>query len=233
MVVVTVIGPEEALAGTLNESTPGDTVLKLTAAPPPTVTSGCGDFSFSPEPNTVTNVFVAPKPGEKLEMLGRILKSVADWALPRIVPLGGETTIFPVGDPTGTVIRTVVLFEIVKSLTGTPPKVMPEQPMKLAPVRMTFVVARPEAGEKLLMLAWKKKFVAGLKTLEIVLKLCVPPSEDCRTIGPVAPAGAVTVIMLSLFLKYDAAAMPLNVTPFTPDVWKCTPLIVTGEPLAP
>ena len=175
MVVVIVMKPEEAFAGTLNETEPAETGPTAVAVTPPTVISGCGDFSFNPEPSTVTSVLVGPEPGEKLAMLGRILKSVAEGAGLSEVPHGGERAIFPEEAPAGTVTRIVVLFEIVKSLTVTPPMVMPEQPMKFAPVRMTFVPARPEAGEKLLTDACTKKFVAP-KTLVLVLKLCVAPS---------------------------------------------------------
>ena len=65
-VVVMVINPEVALAGTLNERVVGDTVLKLVTVPPPTVTVGLGDPSFKPAPVTVTSVPFEPEPGEKL-----------------------------------------------------------------------------------------------------------------------------------------------------------------------
>src|SRR4051812_35282244 len=108
--------PEAASAGTLKDSVPGETMPKVTTAAPPTVTSGCGDFSFNPEPSTVTSVFVGPLPGEKLEMLGRILKPVAEETEPSKVPLGGKRVILPVEALAGTLTRMVVLLEIVKSL---------------------------------------------------------------------------------------------------------------------
>src|SRR3569833_2001539 len=170
-VVVMTIGPEAALAGNTNESVPAEMMPNETTAPPPMVTSGCGDYSFNPDPDTVTSVFVGPKPGEKLEMLGRILKSVADDCWANNVPLGGRMMILPLGAFAGTATRIVVLLDMVKSLAEMPPKVMPEQPMKLPPVRITFVPERPEAGEKLVKDAWAKKFVAVVTTLLLVLKV--------------------------------------------------------------
>src|SRR6185312_4039018 len=111
------------------------------------------------------------------------LKSVADVAVDKIVPLGGETEIFPVETPFGTVTRMVVLFEMVKSLAATLPKLMPEMPIKLAPVRITFVPVRPEAGTKLVIDDWTKKFVAVVMTLLVVLKIV--PDFDWRMSGPV------------------------------------------------
>ena len=69
---------EVAVAGTLNESVPGEIVPNEVTVPPPTVTVGLGDFSFKPQPVMVTTVLGGPDVGEKLEMLGRIRKSSVD-----------------------------------------------------------------------------------------------------------------------------------------------------------
>ena len=61
-----VIGPEVAVAGTVNVSVFGEMVLKLVTVPLPMVTVGFGDFSFMPAPFTVTVVPGVPDPGEKL-----------------------------------------------------------------------------------------------------------------------------------------------------------------------
>ena len=65
-VVVMVMNPEVAVAGTLNESVFGETVPKVVIVPLPTMTIGSGDLSFNPAPFTVTTVPLEPEPGEKL-----------------------------------------------------------------------------------------------------------------------------------------------------------------------
>ena len=107
------IGPEEAVGGTLNVSVPGEIVLKERTGPPPTVTMGAGDSSFRPVPVRVTTVPFVPEVGVKFNIVGRMRKSAVDIAGASIVPEGGDTVIFPVEAPLGTVNRIVVLLEIV------------------------------------------------------------------------------------------------------------------------
>ena len=150
MVVVTVMKPEVAFGGTLKVSVSDKTVPKEVTVPLPTWTTGAGDASFNPEPVRVTTVPTVPEVGETLKMVGRILKLRLDCAADSNVPAGGETVILPVAAPTGTVTRTVVLLETVKSLAFTLPNVIPEIAVKLVPVSTTFVPGRPLVGEKLL-----------------------------------------------------------------------------------
>lgn len=65
-VVVTMIGPDAAVAGILKVSVVGETVVKAVTVPPPIVTVGFGDFSFKPAPLTVTAAPGTPRFGEKL-----------------------------------------------------------------------------------------------------------------------------------------------------------------------
>jgi hypothetical protein len=150
LVVVTVMGPEVAVAGTLNVSVPAEIVPKEVTTPPPTMTTGPGDASFNPAPVSVTSVPTGPEVGEKFKIVGRILKSSVEVAAGRIVPAGGDTVILPVDAFAGTVTRMLVLLEMVKSLAATPPNEIAEMAVKFVPVSTTFVPGRPFVGEKLL-----------------------------------------------------------------------------------
>src|SRR6185437_1560746 len=97
----------------------------------------------------VTTVFAGPTVGEKLKMVGMILKVSAESACGRIVPDGANTVILAVDALAGTVTRIVVLLEIVKSGALMPPKFTADAAIKFVPLRTTLVVGRPFVGEKL------------------------------------------------------------------------------------
>ena len=212
-VVVMVMKPEVAVAGTLNVRVLAEIVPNVVTVPLPTVTSGWGAFSFKPAPLMVISVFEGPDAGEKLKIVGSILKLASDWAGEKIVPAGGEIIIGAVDTLLATVARIVVLLEIIKLRAGTPPKATAETAVKFTPVITTFVFGRPLAGEKLVIAGATKKFVAEVMTLLEVLKLCVGPNLDIKTRGPeVTAVGAVTVMELSL-LRTGVVPVFLETTP--------------------
>jgi len=139
-----------------------------------------------------------PEVGEKFKMLGRIRKVVAESAGARMAPAGGKIVILAVETLAGTVTRMVLLFEIVKSVAFTLPKVIPEMAVKLVPARTTFVFERPFVGEKLTSFACAKKFVAEEIWLLLVLKLWLAPKLDVITRGPLmTPAGVMRAVSTS------------------------------------
>jgi hypothetical protein len=212
-VVVMVMKPEVAVAGTLNVSVLGEIVPNVVTVPLPIVTSGCGDFSFSPAPLMVISVFEGPDDGEKLKIVGNILKLADDWAGEKMVPAGGEMIIGAVDTLLATIARIVVLLEIIKLRAGTLPKATAEAAVKFKPVMTTLVFGRPLVGEKLVIAGATKKFVAEVMTLLEVLKSCVGPNLDIKTRGPeVTEVGAVAVMELSL-LRTGVVAVFLETTP--------------------
>jgi len=166
-----VMSPEVAVAGTLNESVFGEMVPNVTTAPPPTVTSGCGDFSFKPAPLMVTRVLGVPELGEKLKIVGNILKLVGDDAGVNTVPDGDDTTIWAVDALVGTVALIVLLSTTVKPSALALPNATLDAAIKFVPLMTILVFGRPLAGEKLVIAGAAKKLVAVEMTLVAVLKL--------------------------------------------------------------
>ena len=171
-------------------------------------------------------------------MVGSMWKRAGELLGARMVPGGGKTVMTSLDALVGTAARMVVLLEIVKSEDATLPNMTPAEAVKFTPLITTFVPGRPLAGVKLATLGRTKKFVDVVMTLVAVLKLCVVPSLDINTSGPlVTPAGAVTCNELSLRRTGVEAVFlettPLNMALVTPPKNKCTPVIVTVVSFAP
>jgi len=117
------------------------------------------------------------------------------------VPKGVVTAILPLVAPEGTPAVILVALLMVK-FAATPLNVTDLAWRKAVPLMITRVPARPELGEKLVIVGNTLKFVA----------LVAVPSGVVTAIFPVvAPEGTVAVILVTL-LMVKFAATPLNVT---------------------
>ena len=138
------------------------------------------------------------------------------------VPAGAVTLIGPVITPPGTVAPRVVLLVTLK-LADNPLKLTAVAPRKFWPLTVTLLPGRLLVGEKLVMLAGRKKFVTVMKV----------PLEVVRDTGPVvAVAGTFAVTWVGPKTMGDKALTPLN---FTEErfSFKLKPLIVTLVPVEP
>src|SRR5258708_17607143 len=114
------------------------------------------------------------------------------------------TTTFPVVAPVGTGTMMLVAFQFVDvamvplNVTVLAPCAAP----KLVPVMVTEAPARPEAGERLVMLG-------GTVTVKVTLLLATPLTVT-TTLPVAAPAGTGTAMLVELQLV-GVATVPLNV----------------------
>ena len=138
------------------------------------------------------------------------------------MPAGAVTLMGPVITPTGTVAPRVVLLVTLK-LADSPLKLTADAPRKFWPVTVILLPWRLLLGEKLVMLAGRKKFVTVTKV----------PLEVVTDIGPVvAVAGTLAVTWFGPTTVGDEAATPLNFTAERPS-FKLKPLMVTLVPVEP
>jgi hypothetical protein len=137
------------------------------------------------------------------------------------------TTTLPVDAPLGTVVTSLVLFQIV-TVAGVPLKVtvlFPCVDPKFEPAIVTDVPTTPALGDKL-------EIVGGTPTINVNALLSTPPTVTNN--GPVLdPLGTVVAICVLLQLVV-AASVPLNLTVLLPWVPpKFDPVIVTGVLMGP
>ncbi len=135
------------------------------------------------------------RPGRRSQ--GNTVKFVALVA----VPLGVVTAILPLVAPAGT--PAVILTELLMvKFAATPLNVTDFVLRKVFPLMITRVPARPEVGEKLVIVG---------NTLKFVALVAVPPGVVTAILPLVAPEGTVAVILVGL-LMVKVAARPLIVT---------------------
>lgn len=138
------------------------------------------------------------------------------------------TEIDPFGAPAGTVVVILVELTTVK-VAAVPLNLTEVVPVKLVPVRVTEVPARPEDGVKDEIVG--APAVDPLVTVNEAELVPVPPEFVTETLPVVVPVGTVAVIWVALTTVNDVAVFPLNFTAVTPT--KLVPLIVTTVPIGP
>ncbi len=187
-----------------------------------TVLEPCVELKFVPL--IVTDVPHAPEDGERLLIEGA-MSTVNDTPLDT-TPLTVTVTL-PLVAPEGTAatIEVALQLETVAAvplnLTVLEPCVEP----KFVPVIVTDVPARPEVGERLLMV--------GVGSTVKVLPLLAIPFTVTTTLPVVAPEGTVATMEVALQLM-TVAAVPLNFTVLEPCVEpKFVPVMVTDPPTGP
>lgn len=180
------------------------------------------------DPVMVTDVPTGPETGFKLAILGGgvMVKRTPLLATPPTV-----TTTFPVVAPAGT--WTVILTEL-QAVGATEPTDVPlnvtvlvpwDEP-KFAPDMRIKAPTAPDEGLRLVMLG------AGGITVKLT-PLLATPLRVTTTVPVVAPAGTVTLTLVSLQVETDAT-VPLNVTMLVPWVApKLVPVTVTAVPVIP
>ena len=172
-------------------------------------------------------LMVTEAPSGPATRLNPVIAGVTAKDAPLLATLSTVTTTLPEVAPAGT--STVI--EVSLQLLGdplTPLKATVEVPRvapKFAPVTLTVVPTGPEVG-------FKEPMIGSVPTVKETPLLACPPTVT--TTGPVvAPAGAVTVIDVSLQLV-GVAVTPLKVTVDVPCVApKLLPLISTVAPSRP
>jgi hypothetical protein len=173
-------------------------------------------------PVIVTEVPMGPDVGDRLVMLGVIVKGTP--LLPRLLTV---TTTLPVVPPFGTSTTMLVEFQLVGVAT-MPLKatlLVPCEAPKFVPVIVTEVVTGPEVGLRLVMLG-------GTITVKRTPLLARPPTVT-TTLPVVAPLGTGTTILVALQLV-GVAAVPLNATVLLPCVEaKFVPVMVIEVPAGP
>jgi hypothetical protein len=138
------------------------------------------------------------------------------------------TTTGPVVAPFGTNVTMLVEVQLVAA-AATPLNETPGAPWtdtKFAPVIVTELLTKPEAGFKLVMLG------GGGVTVKATTLLATPLTVT-TTFPVVAPVGTGTVMLVALQLV-GVEAIPLNVTVLVPCVApKLAPAMVTEAPTGP
>jgi len=222
---VTTTFPVVAPAGTVTPMLVALQLVAVAAVPLNcTVLVPCVAPKFAPV--IVTALPTSPDVGFKLVMLGPAEVTA------KVIPLLGTpptvTTTFPVVAPVGTVTPMLVALQLVAvaavplNCTVLVPCVAP----KFAPLIVTELPAKPDAGFRLVMLG------AGVVTVKLTPLLATPPTVT-TTFPVVAPVGTVTPMLVALQLV-AVAAVPLNFTVLVPCVApKFAPLIVTEIPTSP
>jgi hypothetical protein len=180
---------------------------------------------FAPE--IVTTVPKTPDVGLRLVMLG--VGAVTVKLTPLLAAPPTVTTTFPVVAPAGTAATMLVALQLVGvaavplNFTVLVPCVAP----KFAPLMVTEVPTRPEAGFKLVMLG-----AGGVVTVKLTPLLITPPTVT-TTLPVVAPVGTGTTMLVPLQLVGDAV-VPLKLTALVPWVVpKLEPVMVTDEAISP
>ena len=220
--VVTLIGPERAVAGicavicvaefTVNVAA---APLKLTAVAP-----------VKPEP-TNTTLPVAPPDGLKPAITGAVGEVTVKFPVLVPVPVGMVTLILPVVAPVGTLavicVGELIIKPLPKAPALTPLKATAVAPVKLAPVMVTTVPTGPLVGVN--------DVIVGLAaTVKLPALVAVPPAVVTLILPVVAPAGTVVVICVGA-LTVKVALTLLNFTEVAPV--KLMPLIITVVPTPP
>jgi hypothetical protein len=186
-----------------------------------TVLLPCVEPKFVPA--IVTDVPAGPEVGDKLLMLGAGTVTVKLTPLLAWPPT--VTITFPVVAPIGTGATMLVALQLV-GVAAVPLKLtvlLPCVEPKFVPAIVTDVPARPEVGDKLLMLG------AGTVTVKLTPLLAWPPTIT-TTCPVVAPVGTAATIFVALQLV-GVAAVPLKLTVLVPCVApKFVPLMVTDVP---
>jgi hypothetical protein len=111
------------------------------------------------------------------------VKLLADVA----VPPGVVTEIFPVVDPTGTVVVICVALATVK-VAAVPLNLTDVAPVKLVPVMVTPIPICPLAGVKVVIVGEDEV------TVKLLADVAVPPGVVTVIFPVVAPAGTVVAI---------------------------------------
>ena len=138
------------------------------------------------------------------------------------VPAGVESVILPVVAPVGT---TAVTFTLVTNVNAAavPLNFTEFTPVKFVPWMVTVVPTCPLAGLKLVIVGMPPPPV----TLKFVALVAVPAVVESVILPVVAPVGT-TAVTFTLVTNVNAAAVPLNLTEFTPV--KFVPWMVTVVP---
>lgn len=198
-IVVTLITPENAPAGTVAVICPAEFTVKLAETPktPPNFTLVA---PVKLAPLITTWVPGPPAAGEKLPIRGAAVKSAELVA----VPPGVVTAIRPVTAVDGTV-AVICVFELTTKVAATPPKVTCVPPVKLVPVMVTAAPGAPVVGLNEPMVGTPTGIAVGVAVgagvADVTVKLLeleAAPPGPVIPIGPVAaPAGTVAAIRVA------------------------------------
>jgi hypothetical protein len=221
-VVVTVIGPVVAPAGTVAVICVVLATVNVALTPLNRTFRTLAKLA----PKMLTTVPTGPDGGVKLLMMGGVgpvvtMKSGVAVAVPPVV----VTVIGPVVAPAGTVAVICVVLATV-NVALTPLNRTFRTLAKLAPKMLTTVPTGPDGGVKLLMMGG----VGPVVTMKSGVAVAVP-AVVVTVIGPVvAPAGTVAVICVVL-ATVNVALTPLNRTFRT--LAKLAPKMLTTVPTGP
>ena len=203
LVVVTVIGPLVALAGTVEVMLVEDGVPTMFATTPLNFTMRfpLGE-PLKPEPLMTTLVPTFPFGGLKLRTVGSTTKLEVV-----MVELGGASMeIFPVVALLGTV-KTMFVWLLLTIVALALPIRTALRPAKLRPEMVTLLPTCEAAGKKLVITGGTKKLV-----MVVFVPLVAPVAMEI-VMGPVMVfAGTKTCIWLSLLMLPDMTFEPLNFT---------------------
>ena len=178
----TEIGPLEALPSTTARSRVSEITVKIPAVlkSPKILLKETFVVPVKYLPVMVTSVPTGPLVGVKLVMMGGVV--TVKLVVEEVVPAGFVTLMGPDVALLGTVARSWVSELTVKEVAGVPLKVTALVPVKLLPVRVTWVPTGPLEGVK-------ETMIGGLRTVKLVAEE-PEPSGVVTEIGPVvAPLG--------------------------------------------
>lgn len=182
-IVVTLIGPENAPAGTVAVICPAEFTVKLAEIPP--------NFTLVAPvklaPLITTWVPGPPAAGEKLPIRGAAVKSAELVA----VPPGVVTAMRPLTAVDGTV-AVIWVLELTTKVAATPPKLTCVAPVKFVPAMVTAAPAAPVVGLNALMVGTPTGIAVavavGAGVGDVTVKL---PELEAAPPGPVTPMGPV------------------------------------------
>jgi hypothetical protein len=212
--VVTLIGPEPALGGTVAAIWVPEFTTKMAFVPLNLTALPLEKLA----PVMITETPEMPFAGVNRRMLGS--NFTVNTAELTAVLAGMVTAIGPVAAESGTVTA-ILVEELIVKADDWPLNVTAVAPVKFAPVIVTLVPVDPVTGEKAEIRG------ATVKALRLV---AVPAGVVTEIVPVVAFAGTVAVICVDESTA-KVATLPLTLTIVAPD--KFAPEIVTGMPTVP